>query len=150
MKERIISETYHKFYNPTNIFNYNQTDNPILLSGTTYFRGAKEDNPLGLIYQPHYRVKLRELSPHIETATTNDIFNLPEYCTYDETEKVWRWRDLYDHGYIDSDGYGTNFPFVNNTHYVNTLINFYLRNELFYTNKQDGLTNFNNKKVINC
>lgn len=150
MKERIISETYHKFYNPTNIFNYNQTDNSILLSGSTYFRGANIDNPVGLIYQPHYRVKLRELSPYTETATTNDIFNLPEYCTYDETEKVWRWRDLYDHGYIDSDGYGTNFPFVNNTHYVNTLINFYLRNELFYTNKQDGLTNFNNKKVINC
>ena len=57
---------------------------------------------------------------------------------------------MYDHGYIDSDGNGTNFPFVNNTHYVNTLINFYLRNELFYTNKQDGITNFNNKKVINC
>ena len=93
---------------------------------------------------------MRELSPYVETATTNDIFNLPENCTYDATEKVWRWRDLYDHGYIDSEGNGTNFPFVNNTHYVNTLINFYLRNELFYTNKQDGLTNFNNKKVINC
>ena len=150
MKERIISETYHKFFNPTNIFNYNQTDNSILLSGTTYFRGANIDNPVGLIYQPHYRVKLRQLSPYTETATTNDIFNLPEYSTYDATEKVWRWRDLYNHGYIDSDGNGTNFPFVNNTHYVNTLINFYLRNELFYNNKQDGLTNFNNKKIVNC
>ena len=150
MKERIVSETYHKFYNPIDIFNYNQTDAAIPLSGNTYFRGSNSDNPVGLIYQPHYRVKLRELSPYTETATTNDIFNLPENCTYDETEKVWRWRDLYDHGYIDSEGNGTNFPFVNNTHYINTLINFYLRNELFYTNKQDGLTNFNNKKVINC
>jgi hypothetical protein len=150
MKERIVSETYHKFYNPIHIFNYNQTDSTIPINSVTNFSGASVDNPIGLIYQPHYRVKLRELSPYIETATTNDIFNLPENCTYDATEKVWRWRDLYDHGYIDSDGNGTNFPFVNNTHYVNTLINFYLRNELFYTNKQDGITNFNNKKVINC
>jgi hypothetical protein len=150
MKERIVSETYHKFYNPIHIFNYNQTGSTIPINSVTNFSGASIDNPVGLIYQPHYRVKLRELSPYIETATTNDIFNLPENCTYDEKEKVWRWRDLYDHGYIDSEGYGTNFPFVNNTHYVNTLINFYLRNELFYTNKQDGLTNFNNKKVINC
>jgi len=150
MKERIVSETYHKFFNPINIFNYNQTGSTIPINSTTNFSGATSDNPIGLIYQPHYRVKLRELSPYVETATTNDIFNLPENCTYDATEKVWRWRDLYDHGYIDSEGNGTNFPFVNNTHYVNTLINFYLRNELFYTNKQDGLTNFNNKKVINC
>jgi hypothetical protein len=150
MKERIISETYHKFYNPIHIFNYNQTGSTIPINSITNFSGASIDNPVGLIYQPHYRVKLRELSPYTETATTNDIFNLPENCTYDATEKVWRWRDLYDHGYIDSEGNGTNFPFVNNTHYVNTLINFYLRNELFYTNKQDGLTNFNNKKVINC
>ena len=150
MKERIVSETYHKFFSPINIFNYNQTGSTIPINSTTNFSGATSDNPIGLIYQPHYRVKLRELSPYVETATTNDIFNLPENCTYDATEKVWRWRDLYDHGYIDSEGNGTNFPFVNNTHYVNTLINFYLRNELFYTNKKDGLTNFNNKKVINC
>ena len=142
MKERLISESFHKFYNPVEIFNYNQT---------SAIENANEDNPVGLIYQPHYRVKLRELSPYTETATTNDIFNLPENCVYDEKEKVWRWRDLYDHGYIDSDGNGTNFPFVNNTHYVNTLINFYLRNEQFYTNKQDGITNFNNRKnTINC
>jgi hypothetical protein len=150
MKERVVSETYHKFYNPINIFNHNQTDSTIPINDNMNFSGSSVDNPVGLIYQPHYRVKLRQLSPYIETAITNDIFNLPENCTYDATEKVWRWRDLYDHGYVDSDGNGTNFPFVNNTHYVNTLINFYLRNELFYNNKQDGLIDFNNKKVINC
>jgi hypothetical protein len=150
MTERIISETYHKFFNSPTIFNHYQTSSSIPINNTTSFTGAGVDNPVGLIYQPHYRVKLRELSPHIENATTNDIYNLPEYCFYDEKDNQWRWRDLYDHGYVDSEGYGTNFPFVNNTHYVNTLINFYLRNELFYTNKQDGLTNFNNKKVINC
>jgi hypothetical protein len=150
MSERIISESYHKFTDRIDIFNHNQTGSTIPINSTVRFSGASVNNPVGLIYQPHYRVKLRELSPYIENATTNDILNLPENCTYDTDTKQWRWRDLYDHGYIDADGYGTNFPFVNNTHYVNTLINFYLRNELFYTNKQDGITNFNNKKVINC
>ena len=150
MTERIISESYHKFTDRIDVFNHNQTGSTISIDGVSSFSGSSINNPVGLIYQPHYRVKLRQLSPYIENATTNDIYNLPEYCVYDNKDNQWRWRDLYDHGYIDSDGYGTNFPFVNNTHYVNTLINFYLRNELFYTNKQDGLTNFNNKKVINC
>ena len=141
MKERIVSESFHKITNPTTIFDYGQT------VGSS---GASINNLEGLIYQPHYRVKLRELSPYVETATTNDIFNLPENTNYDVDENVWRWRDIYDHGYVDQDGYGTNFPFVNGTHYVRTNINFYLRNERYYTNKQDGVTNFNNRKNINC
>jgi hypothetical protein len=141
MKERIVSESFHKITNPTTIFDHSQTVGSL---------NASSDNLEGLIYQPHYRVKLRELSPYVETATTNDIFNLPENTNYDTDENVWRWRDLYDHGYVDQDGYGTNFPFVNGTHYVRTNINFYLRNERYYTNKQDGVTNFNNRKNINC
>ena len=141
MKERIVSESFHKITNPTTIFDHSQTVGSL---------NASSENLEGLIYQPHYRVKLRELSPYVETATTNDIFNLPENTNYDTDENVWRWRDLYDHGYVDQDGYGTNFPFVNGTHYVRTNINFYLRNERYYTNKQDGVTNFNNRKNINC
>ena len=55
---------------------------------------------------------------------------------------------MYDHGYVDSDGYGTDFPFMNGNHYVKANINFYLRNERFYKNKSDGTMNFmdvNNK-----
>lgn len=141
MKERIVSESFHKITNPTTIFDHSQTVGSL---------NASSDNLEGLVYQPHYRVKLRELSPYVETATTNDIFNLPENTNYDADENVWRWRDLYDQGYVDQDGYGTNFPFVNGTHYVRTNINFYLRNERYFTNKQDGVTNFNNRKNINC
>ena len=55
---------------------------------------------------------------------------------------------MYDHGYIDPDGYGTDFPFINGNHYVKGDINFYLRNERYYKNKSDGVTSFkdiNNK-----
>jgi hypothetical protein len=136
LKERIVSESFHKFTIPTSHFNHEQ------ISGTT-FSGASINNPVGLYYQPHHRIKLRQLSPYVESSQTNDVYNLPENVTYDSVEKIWRWRDLYDHGYVDVDGYGTNFPFSNNMHYVRADINFYLRNEQQYNNKQDGLNGFN-------
>jgi hypothetical protein len=136
LKERTISESFHKLTIPTNNFDHNQ-DDPI------YYSGSSVNNPTGLYYQAHHRVKLRQLSPYIESASTNDIYNLPENVVYDATEKLWRWRDLYDHGYVDVDGYGTKFPFTNGTHYVKTDINLYLRNEQQYNNKQDGLNGFN-------
>ena len=136
LQERIICESFQKITNSTTIFEYGQTGN---VDG---FSGATIDNPFGLYYQPHHRIKLRQLSPYIENTNTVDIYNLPENKVYDSDEKLWKYRDLYSHGYIDTDGYGTNYPFVNGQHYVKADINFYLRNERYYTNKTDGLTSF--------
>lgn len=131
LKERVVSEAFHRISNPANIFDYGQTGN------TIGFSGASPTNLFGLYYQPHYRVKLRELSPYVETSTTKEVYNLPQNAKYSEDEKLWKWRDLYDHGFIDPDGFGTNYPFINNIHYVKNDINFYLRNENLYTNKKD-------------
>lgn len=141
LKERIISEAFHKITNPIATFNHGQT------TGST---NASSSNLEGLYYQPYYRIKLKELSPYVETAKTNDIINLPENTLYFEKEGLWKWRDLYDHGYIDPDGYGVNHPFINGIHYVKNDINFYLRNERFFQNKTDGLTNFNDKTITDC
>lgn len=144
LKERVISEAFHKITIRQDVFDHGQTN-------TNNYFGASTINPFGLYYQPHYRVKLRQLSPYIETSDTDQIYNLPENTRYNELEKLWKWRDLYDHGYIDPDGFGTNYPFANNTHYVKNDINFYLRNEKYYTNKTDGLTSFDNTSLkINC
>lgn len=154
IKERIISETYHKFSHLKNvggvkIFDHQQ-DQP------SFYSGATTGNTVGYYYQPHYRVKLRELSPYIENSKLdasqpNTLINLPENAFYDQKEKLWKWRDVYDHGFLDQDGNGTNFPFMNNMHYVVKNINFYLRNEKSYTNKQDGLIGFNNyQNKTNC
>jgi hypothetical protein len=140
LKERIISEAFHKLTSHLDVFDHDQ-DNPSTYSGVSI------NNKVGLYYQPHYKVKLRELSPYIETSLTKEIFGLPQNAKYFENEGLWKWRDLYDHGFIDPEGYGTNYPFMNNIHYVKNDINFYLRNEQQYTNKQDSL-----KKIIriNC
>ena len=67
------------------------------------------------------------------------MYGLPQNAKYFEEEGLWKWRDVYDHGFIDPDGFGTNYPFLNNMHYVKNDINFYLRNEQLYTNKVAGL-----------
>jgi hypothetical protein len=136
LKERTISHTYHKIVTPTTIFNHNQ-DNEL------YYSGASETNKFGLFYQPHYKIKLRELSPSVETSNSTYIDNLPQNAIFFENEKIWKWRDLYDHGYIDDLEYGTNYPFINGMHYIKTDINFYLMNEVLFTNKIDGIRDFN-------
>lgn len=139
LKERIISEAYHKFTSPTTIFDHGQDDSAL-------FSGSSVNNLHGIFYQPYHRVKIRQLSPYIETSDTDEIINLPENVRYFPNEGLWKWRDLYDQGFIDQDGYGTNYPFINNTHYIKHDINFYLRNETEYTNKSDGIKIFDTNK----
>ena len=139
LKERTISDAYHKFTTPTTIFDHGQTT-------SSYLQGSSVDNKMGLIYQPFYKVKIRQLSPYIETSDTDEILDLPENVKYFEDEGVWKWRDLYDQGFTDQDGYGTNYPFINNIHYIKNDINFYIRNERFYTNKSDGIKTFKESK----
>jgi hypothetical protein len=162
MKERIISEAYHRFsHRPyisgtTQLFNHGQNNNILDSDGNITFSGATSDNLLGYYYQPYHRVKLRQLSPYIETSKLdstqpNTLIDLPENSIFDENEKLWKWRDLYDHGFVDQEGNGTKFPFMNNIHYVVNDINFYLRNEQIYFNKADGINGYNNyKNKTNC
>lgn len=139
LRERVVSESYHKFTSRVDLFNHGQT------GSTVNFSGVTSTNPSGLYYQPHYRIPLKQLSPYVETYQTNDVYNLPENAKYFSEEGLWKWRDLYDPGYVDVDGVGLNYPFINNIHYVKNDINFYLRNEEFYRNKTDGITSFNNR-----
>lgn len=134
LKERIISESYHKMTHRTLIFDHGQ-ENP-----STY-SGASANNKVGLYYQPHHRVKVRQLSPYVESSNTSQIYGLPQNAKYFEDELLWKWHDLYDHGFIDPEGFGTNHPFINNIHYVKNDINFYLRNEQQYTNKTNRIKN---------
>ena len=135
LKERIISESFHKFTISPTIFDHNQDD------GTIY-SGASPTNKVGLYYQPHYRIKLRELSPYVETYNTNNVLDLPDNAKYFPQDGLWKWRDVYDHGFIDVDGNGTDYPFINGQHYIKSDINFYLRNEVAYNNKNNGIKGF--------
>ena len=148
LKERIISEAFHRFSHiktlsdGKSLFNHEQDQD-------SYYAGVTSGNTVGYYYQPHHRIKLRQLSPYIETSKLKreELINLPENTIFDGENKVWKWRDVYDHGFIDQEGNGTKFPYINDMHYVSTDINFYLRNERGYNNKTDGLTGFNNQII---
>lgn len=140
MTERVVSEAYHKIISDVTIFNHNQT------SGSTY-SGASANNPVGLIYQPHHRIPLRQLSPYVESYKTNDILNLPENVKYFSNENLFKWRDMYDLGYYDADGNGVDFMYMNDMLFAHKDFNFYFRNEAAYTNKTDGIGAFDDK---NC
>ena len=145
MKERVISESYHKITSKVEVFDHGQT-------GNTYYYGAEPENPTGLYYQTHHAIKLRELSPYVETSNTNNITNLPDNVKYFPNEKLWKWRDKYDLGYVDDSGNGVDFSYMNDILYVHKDINFYLRNETVFTNKKDGVKKFKNitMSLINC
>lgn len=87
-------------------------------------------------YTPNYRFKLKEYSDYIEESETKEIYNLPSYAKYFEKENVWKWRDIWGKGYINPDGLGVDYPFINGCHYINNVFNFYIKPDTV-----DGLTN---------
>ena len=102
-KERVISQLYHKFkFNP---FYFN-------IAG-----GTPTTNPFGYYYQPHHSLKIRQYSDYIETADSANIVDLPNYAYFSTTLSQFIWRDLYSYGFIDSNGLGVDYPFLNAGHY---------------------------------
>jgi len=139
-KEYIISEHYHKIkYNP-NLFDVSLGNQ------------INQNNLPGYYYQTHFPCKIRAFSPYIETGTNNSstffestanysgytAVDIPPYSFYSTFMQEWRWRDVYTYGYIDADGVGVDFPFLNKTHYPYNSIFFRLipdqANYLGYSN----------------
>lgn len=118
-KEYIVSEYYHKIkYNP-NIFNVSLNNS------------LNQNNLPGYYYQVHFPCRIRAFSPYIETGINNSktyfqtltnysgytAIDIPPYSFYSNFTQQWRWRDIYTYGYIDADGVGVDFPFLNKTHH---------------------------------
>ena len=100
--ERVISRINHKFVYNDQYFNI-PTDAPA-------------QNQFGYYYKPHNPIKIREYSGYIEEGPSN-IFNIPDYAFYSNLSNGFRWRDLYPYGYIDTEGIGVDYPFLNGKHY---------------------------------
>jgi hypothetical protein len=121
-KETVLSKMSHKYsFNPT-FFN----------------DGSKPNNPNGYAYMPHYSIPIKTYSDYIEKGKQESVDLVPDYAFYSVYDKQWRWRDLYNDGYIDSDGNGLDIPFFNGCHYPYTNINFlqtpvYRNNNVFST-----------------
>ena len=106
LKERTISEITHSFR----------------FNGDVFFNLDGEGS---YTYKPHYPVQIRTYSDYIESGDPRKIANVPDYATYFEIEKTWKWRDIYDIGFIEGNT-GVDYPFLNASHYPMTDISFFV------------------------
>ena len=107
--ERVISEYNHKItYN--SVWFYLQTM-------------ASKNNEFGYYYKPHAPIVIRDYSTYIEEGDPLKVINVPDYSFYSNLSNSFRWRDIYPYGFIDNDGVGVDYPFINAKHYpyVNTI-----------------------------
>lgn len=102
LKERVISPYYHKITYNKNVFQIEK---------------QPTNNPPGFYYQPHNPITLRVYSPYIEEGDPKTVADIPDYATYNQSRNVFTWRDIYTYGYIDENGNGVNYPFLNGAHY---------------------------------
>lgn len=100
--ERVISPYYHKI-------KYNQNIFPITINPTP--------NPPGFYYKPYLKMTLRVFSDYIETAPAESVSNIPSYSYYSRADQTFRWRDLYQYGFIDNLDRGVDYPYLNKAHY---------------------------------
>jgi hypothetical protein len=90
-----------------------------------YFNATTGPNS-GYSYTPHFSVPIRVFSDYVETGDKDKVDLIPDYSFYSKYDDQWRWRDLYSHGFIDSDNNGLDIPFFNGCHYPYSNFNFLL------------------------
>lgn len=86
-----------------------------------------ETSTNGYYYNVHYPYILQVYSPYIEEGNRDEIYNIPKNAKFDQRTQKWRWRDLYDKGFIDGDGNGVDPPYRNGSHYLHKEIFFYIK-----------------------
>lgn len=102
----------------------------------------------GYIYLPHKKIQIREFSDFIEEGDTINTVGVPDYSTskysadtqslatgpiepipLSKVSRQFKWRDLLDIGFIDSNGLGVDYPFESGAHYLNIDNRFYLQRQ---------------------
>jgi hypothetical protein len=132
LKEREISKIYHKFNWNQNAFAINLANNNI--------SDPHNQMKRGYTYSPHYEVPIRVFSSYIEEGDPENISkdvnthidkdSIPGYATYFTREGLWKWRDLYDIGFLEDGTLGVDYPYMNGAHYPKTDIRFYVKRQV--------------------
>lgn len=99
--ETSLSTIYHKFVFNQSIFSI----------------GSSLENPLGYLYKPFFGIKIKEYSDYLEEGDRESTDGFPSYAYYSAYNDKLYWRDLYPYGFVDADGNGVNYPFLNGRHY---------------------------------
>lgn len=103
-EETVLNELYHKItFNRYN-FNIGMTS-PLSI------------NQFGYYYKPFESVQIRAFSDSIEQAPPSNDYIVPDYSQFSVNRNVFVWKDIYTYGFIDTNGIGVDFPFLNNKHH---------------------------------
>lgn len=94
-KEYVISQYIQRIKYNQNIFNISSEN--------------------GFYYYPHINLPIRVFSDYVEVGQNVD--NVPSWSFYSKTDNQFRWRDMYDIGFLDDLGNGVDYPFLNDAHY---------------------------------
>ena len=100
-QETVLSEIYHKI-----------TFNP-----DTFNIGPPYSKPFGYYYKPFHKIQIKQFSNYVETGNDESTEDVPFYAYHSQVENNFYWRDLYTIGFIDAEGLGVNYPFLNGRHY---------------------------------
>lgn len=113
VKETILGNIMHRF----------NTNNRIGAGNGPVSGGRQE----GYIYNPHYKIKLREYSVYIEQGDESTV-GIPDYAE-DLGDGRWLWRDMLDIGFNDGNDDFIDYPFLNGSHYIHENICFVLKRQ---------------------
>lgn len=132
LKEREISKIQHKFNWNQNAFAIDLTNNNV--------NDPNNDEKRGYTYSPHYEVPIRTFSSYIEEGDPENISkdvnthidkdSIPGYATYFTRDGLWKWRDLYDIGFLEDGIIGVDYPYMNGAHYPKTDVRFYVKRQV--------------------
>jgi len=100
--ERVVSSFYNKIKYNQDVFNTETTPT---------------NNSEGFYYKSHNPMQLRVYSNFIESGDVNSVDLVPFYAFFSQSDQEFRWRDLYEYGYVDEQGRGVDYPFLNKSHY---------------------------------
>lgn len=102
--ERVISIYQHKI-------KYNQSFFKLIT------KDIPDTNEPGYFYQPHSMIQIAQYSDYVEEGSSTNVVGIPDYAYYSTMAALFRWRDRYPYGFIDTDGLGVDYAFLNNAHY---------------------------------
>ena len=118
--EAVLSVVFHRFNtkNRETVSNISSVTGPPLTSGGAPQTKSIDLGPRheGYFYSPHNLIKIRNFSNYIETG---DEFTggLPTYAV-DLGDGQYKWRELINIGFNETDEVGLNYPFLNGVHYM--------------------------------
>lgn len=104
------------------------------------------------------KIDIKKMSIFYEESNRSEVINIPKWAINIDNSGNTRYRDILDIGYIENNQNGVDYPFNNNIHYINTMLDYFMYNEgdfnvdLLFDNRPLEIDDFQNVPPVepNC